>query len=102
MLAPAPRLLTQSGTLQLGRDATLQVELAEKELQQRAERIVNGGSVGGLPPSAAEAAPTGLVQPQSSVVAVPPELSKLLQRPGNQPGTADAQPDEEQQQRREK
>ena len=96
--APPARLLTQTGTLQLGRDATLQVELAEQELQQRAERMVNGSS------GSVTSAPTNLpaaVQPQSSVVAVPPELSKLLQRPAKQPSVEKEQPAEGQQQQRE-
>lgn len=98
LLAPPARLLTQTGTLQLGRDATLQVELAEQELQQRAERMVNGSS------GSVTSAPTNLpaaVQPQSSVVAVPPELSKLLQRPAKQPSVEKEQPAEGQQQQRE-
>ncbi|PRW58782.1 proline--tRNA chloroplastic mitochondrial [Chlorella sorokiniana] len=96
VLAPPPRLLAQSGTLQLGRDATLQVELAEQELLQRAERMVNGGSgVAGQPTAAGVPA---VVQPQSSVVAVPPELSKLLQRPAKQRGAVKEQPQESQQQ----
>lgn len=59
--------------------------------------MVNGGS------GSVTTAPTDLpaaVQAQSSVVAVPPELSKLLQRPAKQPSVETEQPAEGQQQQR--
>lgn len=76
LLAPPRPLLSQSGSLQLGPDAALQVELAEQELRQRAERVQNGGGHGGP----ASTAPLVLPPQQNAVVAVPPELSRLLQR----------------------
>ncbi len=55
--------------------------------------MVNGGSESAGQPTAAAGLPAA-VQPHSSVVAVPPELSKLLQRPAKQSTVERERPEE--------